>query len=100
MLRQNESAQQEHMTETQPLEHIYIPGIGVRDALGSDGPESPDFWRRFRDEYTRRATLVNRFAVRTFANVRTMLSSLSAEVTSACTKFKTALASRPNFSGR
>ena len=50
MLRQNESAEQEPGNESRPLEHIYILGIGVRDALGSDSPESPDFWCRFREE--------------------------------------------------
>jgi hypothetical protein len=100
MLRQNESAEQEPDNESCPLEHIYIPGIGVRDALGSDSAESPDFWRKFREEYARRATLVSCFAIWSFANASRVVSSLSAQVMSVRTKFEAALTPRPNFSGR
>ena len=100
MLRQNESAEQEPGNESRPLEHIYIPGIGVRDALGSDSPESPDFWCRFREESARRATLVNCFAIRSFANVRRVVSSLSVRVMTVYTKIEAAPTPRPNLSAK
>lgn len=100
MLRQTESGEQEPGNESRPWEHIYIPGIGVRDALGSDSPESPDFWCRFREESARWATLVNRFGTRSFANVSRVVSSLSVRAMSVRTRFEAALTPRPNFSGR
>ena len=46
----------EQQVEVATFENVFVPGIGVRDALGDDDLEDSDFWRGVREGWTRRAT--------------------------------------------
>jgi hypothetical protein len=66
----NEAVPKLHSDETPAFDDIYVPGIGVRGALSDDGGESSDFRSGVGQRFAGGAASVNRWAVRTFGNVR------------------------------
>lgn len=64
------------------FDDIYLPGIGVRDALSDTASESSDFWSSIGETCIRWAALVNGCAIWTVSGVRRIGSRLVVEMTS------------------
>jgi hypothetical protein len=77
----NEVARKLDCSEGGALEDIYVPGIGVRDALSDDGEGRSDLGSAVGERCARGAALVSRWAIRTFGNVRRFGSRLAVSVT-------------------
>jgi hypothetical protein len=91
----NEVVRKLQSNETPTFDDIYVPGIGVRGALSDDGAESSDFHSGVGERCARGAAFVNRWAIRTFGNVRRVGSRLTVRLTRINTQ--RALRYRPKF---
>ncbi len=77
----NEVVRKLQSNETPTFDDIYVPGIRVRGALSDDGAESSDFGSGVGERCARRVSSVNRWAIRTFGNVRRVGSRLAVRLT-------------------
>jgi len=81
---------------TPAYDDIYVPGIGVRDAL-SDDAEKSDFRLRFGDRVSGGVALVSRWAIGIFGNVRRVRVRLAVRLKRTASEMRTAIARQGNF---
>jgi hypothetical protein len=92
-----ESAQYQPSNQIPQAEDIYVPGIGVRAALGNDRPDSSGFWCGVGETWTHGAMFVSHVCIRIFGDVNRMASSLAAIGRRIGSEVGGAITHRPRF---
>jgi hypothetical protein len=93
----NEIVPERQSSDTSAFDDIYVPGIGVRGALGDDGPESFQCWSSIREGCSRGAAFVSRSTIQTFGNVRRTRSRLAVKLTRIGIEIQTVIGHRRKF---